>query len=128
MLRPDKDAIREGDFEGMGLKYFREKFGDIDIIYFFMPPVLRVSMPIAIAEDIIREDKVCEICKNNLKANVRGASTVSEQQRQKQPKGVGRQGKEVEEEELEGRRQGKNNNSPHFLLQPSPNDTGALRF
>ncbi len=90
LLRPDKDAIREGDFEGMGLKHFREKFSDIDIIYFFMPPVLRVSMPVAIAEDVIREDKVCEICKSHLKTNVGGASTVSEQQRQKQAEGVER--------------------------------------
>ena len=58
LLKPDKDAIREGDFEGMGLKHFREKFRDIDIVYFFMPPVLRVRMPVAIAQVcIIPEDK-----------------------------------------------------------------------
>ncbi|MFL6496663.1 MAG: hypothetical protein ACJ703_09610 [Nitrososphaera sp.] len=45
LVKPDKDAIKEGDFEGMGLKHFREKFGDIDTIYFFMPPVLRVRCP-----------------------------------------------------------------------------------
>ena len=59
LLKPDKDAIREGDFEGMGLKHFREKFSDIDIVYFFMPPVLRVSMPEAISQvGIIPEDQI----------------------------------------------------------------------
>ena len=79
LLKPDKDAIREGDFEGMGLKHFREKFSDIDIVYFFMPPVLCVSMPEAIAQGsiIIPEDKVCKICKKSLQANAREASQVS---------------------------------------------------
>ncbi|MFL6484262.1 MAG: hypothetical protein ACJ70Z_06065 [Nitrososphaera sp.] len=72
LVKPDKDAIKEGDFEGMGLKHFREKFGDIDTIYFFMPPVLRVSMPVAISQEgIIHKDKLCEMCKNNLKADAR---------------------------------------------------------
>jgi hypothetical protein len=73
LLKPDKDAIREGDFEGMGLKHFREKFSDSDIVYFFMPPVLCVSMPEAIAQGsiIIPEDKVCKICKKSLQANDR---------------------------------------------------------
>jgi hypothetical protein len=81
LLKPDKDAIEEGDFEGMGLKQFREKFSDIEMIYFFMPPVLRVSMPVAIAEeDVIPEGMVCEICKDNLKANLRGASAMVEEE------------------------------------------------
>jgi hypothetical protein len=101
LLRPDKDAIREGDFEGMGLKHFREKFSDIDIIYFFMPPVLRVSisMLVAMAKDMIPENKVCEICKNHLKANVREASTVSEEQ---QPEEAGQQKGKEEQGEGEG--------------------------
>ena len=74
MLKPEKDAIREADFEGMGLKHFREKFSEFNTIYFFMPPVLPVSMPITIAQEgiIIPKDKVCKICKNNLKVNERG--------------------------------------------------------
>jgi hypothetical protein len=105
LLRPDKDAIREGDFEGMGLKHFREKFSDIDIIYFFMPPVLRVSisMLVAMAKDMIPENKVCEICKNHLKANVREASTVSEEQ---QPEEAGQQ--KGKEEQGEGKGYGNN--------------------
>jgi hypothetical protein len=79
LLKPDKDAIREGDFEGMGLKHFREKFSDSDIVYFFMPPVLCVSMPEAIAQGsiIIPEDMVCKICKKSLQAIAREASQVS---------------------------------------------------
>lgn len=74
LLKPEKDAIREADFEGMGLKHFREKFSEFNTIYFFMPPVLPVSMPITIAQEgiIIPKDKVCKICKNNLKVNERG--------------------------------------------------------
>jgi hypothetical protein len=92
LLKPDKDAIREGDFEGMGLKHFREKFSDIDIIYFFMPPVLRVSMPEAIAqEDMIPEDKICGICKKDLQADIREATPVLQEEKEKEngtiPKG-----------------------------------------
>jgi hypothetical protein len=76
LLKPDKDAYEEGDFEGMGLKHFREKFSDIDVVYFFMPPVLRVSMPVAITEDIISENKICEICKDDLQASMREATPV----------------------------------------------------
>jgi hypothetical protein len=76
LLKPEKDAIREGDFEGMGLKYFREKFSEFDTICFFMPPVLPVSMPVAIAQKaFIPKDKVCKICKGNLKTNERGGVT-----------------------------------------------------
>jgi hypothetical protein len=102
LLKPDKDAIEEGDFEGMGLKHFREKFSDIEIIYFFMPPILRVSMPVAIAEEgIIPKDRVCEICKDDLKANVREATTVL-QKDEKQQELVRQKGKEEEEEERGG--------------------------
>ena len=92
LLKPDKDAIREGDFEGMGLKHFREKFSDIDIVYFFMPPVLRVSMPEAITrEDMIPEDKICEICKKDLQAEIREATSVLQEEKEKEngtiPKG-----------------------------------------
>ena len=34
LLKPDRDAYKEGDFEGMGLKHFREKFSDTDIVFF----------------------------------------------------------------------------------------------
>jgi hypothetical protein len=85
LLKPDKDAIREGDFEGMGLKHFREKFSDIDIVYFFMPPVLRVRMPVAIAQvGIIPEDKICEICKKDLQAHIREATSVLQEEKEKE--------------------------------------------
>jgi hypothetical protein len=90
LLKPDKDAYREGDFEGMGLKHFREKFSDVDVVYFFMPPVLRVSMLKAIAEEgIIPENKVCEICKDDLQVNVREA-TSELQEESKREGGMGR--------------------------------------
>ena len=85
LLKPDKDAIREGDFEGMGLKHFREKFSDIDIVYFFMPPVLRVRMPVAIAQvGIIPEDKICKICKDDLQAEIREATSVLQEEKEKE--------------------------------------------
>ena len=92
LLKPDKDAIREGDFEGMGLKHFREKFSDIDIVYFFMPPVLRVSMPEATAQvGIIPEDKICKICKKDLQVEIREATPVLQEEKEKEngttPKG-----------------------------------------
>ncbi len=87
LLKPDKDAYEEGDFEGMGLKHFREKFSDIDVVYFFMPPVLRISMPVAIAEEgIIPENKICEICKKNLQANIREATSVLQEEREGEEK------------------------------------------
>jgi hypothetical protein len=103
LLKPDKDAIEEGDFEGMGLKQFREKFSDIEIIYFFMPPVLRVSMPVAVAEEgIIPKDRVCEICKDNLKANVREANTVLQKDEEQQELARQEVKKKKKEEEQEG--------------------------
>jgi len=81
LLKPDSDAYKEGDFEGMGLKHFRDKFSDIDIVYFFMPPVLHVSMPVAITQGMIPENKVCEICKDNLQANVREANLELQEER-----------------------------------------------
>src|ERR687894_2096970 len=85
LLKPDKDAHKEGDFEGMGLKHFREKFRDIDIVYFFMPPVLRVRMPVAIAQvGIIPEDKICKICKDDLQAEIREATSVLQEEKEKE--------------------------------------------
>jgi hypothetical protein len=85
LLKPDKDAIRESDFEGMGLRHFREKFSDIDVVYFFMPPVLRGSMPEAISQvGIIPEDKICEICKKDLQANIREATSVLQEEKEKE--------------------------------------------
>ena len=62
-----------------------------------MPPVLRVSMPVAVAEEgVIPKDRVCEICKDNLKANVREANTVLQKDEEQQE--LARQeGKEEEE-------------------------------
>jgi hypothetical protein len=72
-IRNTKDVYDSRDYEGMGLKQFRQKFSDIDKVYFFMIPLLRASMPIAIAEDMISEDKICQKCKDNLNANVKRA-------------------------------------------------------
>jgi len=89
LLKPDRGAIREGDFEGMGLRHFREKFSDIDIVYFFMPPVLRVSMPVAISQvGIIPEDKICEICKKDLQVNIREATSVLQEEKEKEENGT----------------------------------------
>jgi hypothetical protein len=100
LLKPDKDAIKQGDFEGMGLRHFREKFRDIDVVYFFMPPVLRVSMPVAIAQGgIIPEDKICEICKKNMQVNVGEATSVLQEQTEGEK---GRPRKDDEEEEENG--------------------------
>jgi hypothetical protein len=69
----------------MGLKHFREKFSDIDIVYFFMPPVLRVRMPVAIAQvGIILEDKICKICKKDLQAEIREATSVLQEEKEKE--------------------------------------------
>jgi hypothetical protein len=81
LLKPDRDAYKEGDFERMGLKHFRDKFSDIEAVYFFMPPVLRVSMSVAITQGMIPENKVCEMCKDNLQANVREATPVLQEER-----------------------------------------------
>jgi hypothetical protein len=35
LLKPHKDAIRESDFEGMGLKHFREKFIDRHSLFLY---------------------------------------------------------------------------------------------
>jgi hypothetical protein len=73
LIKTDVEAMRSDDFEGMGLKHFRDKYGGIDTAYFFMPPFLRVSMPIAIAEGMIPDDRVCGKCRDNLEANIRNA-------------------------------------------------------
>jgi hypothetical protein len=73
LIHPTRDVYDADDYEGMGLKQFREKFGDIDKVYFFMIPLLRASMPIVIAERMIPEDRICERCKDNRDANVRTA-------------------------------------------------------
>ncbi len=52
-----------------------------------MPPVLRISMPVAIAEEgIIPENKICEICKKNLQANIREATSVLQEEREGEEK------------------------------------------
>jgi hypothetical protein len=53
-------------------------------------------MPVAIAEEgIIPKDRVCKICKDNLKANVREATTVL-QKDEKQQELVRQKGEEEE--------------------------------
>jgi len=94
LLKLGKDTIKEGGFEGMGLKYFREKFSAFDTISFFMPPVLSASTSVAIAQGegvIISEDKICEICEDNLKDHMKGATT-SEVSRRQQQEGRGGRG------------------------------------
>lgn len=71
LIKTDADAIRANDFEGMGLDYFRKKYGGIETVYFFMPPLLRSSQEIAIAEGLIPDDMICERCRDNLEAKVR---------------------------------------------------------
>jgi hypothetical protein len=72
------DAVRVDDFEEMGLKHFRDKYGGISkTVYFFMPPVLRVSMPIAISKGMIPPDRICEKCKDNFEARMRRRRTVT---------------------------------------------------
>lgn len=70
LIKTDVDAIRADDFEGMGLEYFRKKYGGIQTVYFFMPPLLRTSQVIAIAEGLIPDEMVCEGCRDTLEAKV----------------------------------------------------------
>ncbi len=76
LIKTDVDAIRAHDFEGMGLEYFRKKYGGIDTVHFFMPPLLRTSQEIAIAEGLIPDDMVCERCRDNLEAKVRSTEWI----------------------------------------------------
>lgn len=76
LIKTDVDAIRADDFEGMGLEYFRKKYGDIQTVYFFMPPLLRTSQEIAIAEGLIPDDIVCERCRDNLEGKVRSTGWI----------------------------------------------------
>jgi hypothetical protein len=71
LIKLDVEAIRSDDFEGMGLKHFRDKYGGIETGNFFMPPLLLASMPIAIAEGMIPEDRICEKCKETLEATLK---------------------------------------------------------
>jgi hypothetical protein len=76
LIKTDADAIMAHDFEGMGLEYFRKKYGGIESVYFFMPPLLRTSQEIAIAESLIPDDMVCERCRDNLEAKVRSTELI----------------------------------------------------
>jgi hypothetical protein len=50
-----------------------------------MPPVLRVRMPVAIAQiGIIPEDKICKLCKKDLQAEIRGATSVLQEEKEKE--------------------------------------------
>jgi hypothetical protein len=50
-----------------------------------MPPVLRVRMPVAIAQvGIIPEDKICKICKDDLQAEIREATSVLQEEKEKE--------------------------------------------
>lgn len=56
-------------------------------------------MPISIAEEgILPEDKICEICKKNLQANIREATAVLQEERAGEGEGNGRT-KDKEENE-----------------------------
>jgi hypothetical protein len=76
LIKTDVDAIKADDFEGMGLEYFRKKYGGIETVYFFMPPLLRTSQEIAIAEGLIPDEMVCERCRDNLEAKVRSTEWI----------------------------------------------------
>src|SRR5687768_4278879 len=56
LIRTTRDVYNSHDYKGMGLKQFREKFGDFDKVHFFMIPLLPASMSIAIAEGMIPDD------------------------------------------------------------------------
>ncbi len=72
-----------------------------------MPLVLCDSMPISIAEEgIISEDKICEICKKNLQANIREATAVLQEERAGEGEGDGRpKDKEENETMSKGKKQ-----------------------
>jgi hypothetical protein len=71
------DAVRVDDFGEMGLKHFRDKYGGISkTVYFFMPPVLRVSIPIAISDGMIPNERICKKCKDNFEARMRRRRTT----------------------------------------------------
>jgi hypothetical protein len=76
LIKTDVDAIRANDFEGMGLEYFHKKYGGNDIVHFFMPPLLRDSMPASIASSQIPEDLICDKCSENFATSVRKARAL----------------------------------------------------
>ena len=76
LIKTDVDAIRANDFEGMGLEYFHKKYGGNDIVQFFMPPLLRDSMPRSIASSQIPDDIICDKCKENFATSVRKARAL----------------------------------------------------
>ncbi len=71
LIKTDVDAITEEDYDlTMGLKEFHEKYGGIKTVNFFMPPNLRNSMQISIAEGQIPKERICDKCKENLEATL----------------------------------------------------------
>jgi len=76
LIKTDVDAIRANDFEGMGLEYFHKKYGGSDIVQFFMPPLLRDSMPTSIASSQIPKDIICDKCSENFATSVRKARAL----------------------------------------------------
>jgi hypothetical protein len=76
LIKTDIDAIRANDFERMGLEYFHKKYGGNDTVHFFMPPLLRDSMPISISTNQIPEDIICDICKENFEASIKKAQAL----------------------------------------------------
>ena len=84
LIKTDVDAIKANDFEGMGLDYFRKKYGGIETVYFFMPPLLRTSQEIAIAEGLIPDDMICERCQDNLEAKVRNTEWIVRRDKEEQ--------------------------------------------
>lgn len=86
LIKTDVDAIRAGDFEGMGLEYFRKKYGGINTVYFFMPPLLRTSQEMAIAEGLFPDDMVCERCRDNLETKVRSTKWIVKRDKKRRGK------------------------------------------
>jgi hypothetical protein len=80
LIKTDVDAIRANDFEGMGLEYFHKKYGGSDIVQFFMPPLLRDSMPTSIASSQITKDIICDKCKENFATSVRKARALMQKE------------------------------------------------
>lgn len=73
LLKTDGDVIRDEDYDySMGLRKFHEIYGGgiNNKVHFFMPPLLRNSMDISIAEGAIPKDRICDKCKEVLEARI----------------------------------------------------------
>jgi hypothetical protein len=49
-----------------------------------MPPLLRTSQEIAIAEGLIPDDMICERCRDNLEATVRNTEWIAKRDKEEE--------------------------------------------